>query len=161
MDGESSCDTLNSFYGGGNICLEASRVKKKPGEPLPWTGEGGGKMICANFTIAVEGDIIPFGANGRTKLDFENLDGEEVIAEQCVSVSQLPIAVVANAGMGFYANPSATSNANLAYADKVSFLFTEDEVVASILGEVSYGGFFEPPPTYLPTYLPVSSSSQP
>ena len=117
-------------------------------------------MICANFTIAVEGDIIPFGANGRTKLDFENLDGEEVIAKQCVSVSQLPIAVVANAGMGFYANPSATSNANLAYADKVSFLFTEDEVVASILGEVSYGGFLINSESPSVSASP-SSSSQP
>ena len=100
-------------------------------------GEGGEK-ICARLTIPDLGpragdDIIPFGANGRTKVDFENLDTEAVIAEQCVSESQLDIAVVANAGLGFFLR------SNLVYADKVAFLFTEEVVSASILGEVSFG----------------------
>ena len=150
VDGVKSCINLNDDFGGGGICLEARRVKKKAeGEPLPWTGEGGGKMICANFTIenivnkGTNITIVPFGANGRTKLDFENLEDEEVIAEQCVSVNQLPLAVVANPGLGFFATDGEV-DANLAYADKVAFLFTEGYVTASILGEVSFGGFSKP-----------------
>ena len=99
------------------ICLEAFRMEKGMG-----AGGGGGK-ICARLTIPDLGtfageEIVPFGANGRTKVDFENLDTEEVIAEQCVSDSQLDVAVVANPGLGFFLR------SNLVYADKVAFLFT-------------------------------------
>ena len=50
-------------------------------------------MICANFTIenivnkGTNITIVPFGANGRTKLDFENLEDEEVIADAVTSIA--------------------------------------------------------------------------
>ena len=142
VDDVKFCIPLNECFGGAGICLESSLVEPDKGGEAK--GEGVGK-ICAKFTIENLGlrddvVIVPFGANGLTKLDFENLEDVEVIAEQCVSVNQLPIAVVANPGIGFWAT-SFNGQANLAYADKVAFLFTEEQVAASILGEASVGGF--------------------
>ena len=138
VDGGKSCVPLSLIFligldPGLEICLEAESVEPDKGENA--AGKGGGK-ICALLTIeGIDGnEIIPFGANGRTKFDFDDLEDEEDIAEQCVSVNQLPLAVVANPGMGFFTGDGTLS---LAYADKVAFFFTEDEVVVSILGEVS------------------------